>query len=200
MAKNLTLTLALVLAGAVLIDKGAGGIKTAFGNITPGGSTPPSSTPGYLGGSAPSKNLGGYANPFARASNLQPGRIDQGADFSGLSPGDPIAALADSKIVGITPNWYNGQPAIFTQILTGPDAGKFVYYAEQLDPTVQVGDIVNAGQQIATYAPNGTGLELGWAANATQTLAAATTGYQEGEATPAGQSFRAFLTLLGVPA
>lgn len=198
MAKNLTLTLALVLAGAVLIDKGAGGIKTAFGD-TGSGTASSSSTPAYLGGFAPSKSLGGYANPFAGARGLTPGRTDQGVDYSGLSPGDPIAAVADSKIIGITPNWYNGQPAIFTEILTGPDAGKFVYYAEQLDPTVQVGDIVHAGQQIATYAATGTGLELGWAANSSQTLAAATTGYQEGEATPAGQSFRNFLAQLGVP-
>ena len=125
------------------------------------------------------------------------GRTDQGVDAN-LRPGDPILAVGRSKVIGIIRNWYSGQPFVWLQLLEGGHAGQYYYVAEQITPSVTPGQTVNAGQPIGTYSTSGTGLELGWATGSGQTLARATTGYTEGQATPAGQSFRQFLSSLGL--
>jgi hypothetical protein len=134
-----------------------------------------------------------YTDPIPGATI---GRTDQGVDAT-LAPGKPIDAPGLSKIIGIIPNWYQGQPFIWGELLNGPDAGHYWYAAEQLTPTVKPGQIVQGGQPVAIGAKTGTGLELGWATKAGQTLARATTGYTEGQATTAGTSFRNFLSTLG---
>ncbi|HWD76347.1 MAG TPA: hypothetical protein VG371_14495 [Solirubrobacteraceae bacterium] len=139
-------------------------------------------------------NSAGYTNPIPGATV---GRTDQGVDAN-LKAGDPIVALGKSKVVGILQNWYSGQPFVWLQLLNGPQAGKYWYVAEEINPTVVAGQVVDAGQKIGSYAASGTGLELGWATASGATLARATTGYSEGQATTAGQSFRAFLTSLGL--
>jgi biotin carboxyl carrier protein len=139
----------------------------------------------------------GAANPFAHASAVTVGRTDQGVDVS-MAPGSRIDAPLPSRVVRVDPNWYAGQPAVFFQVTDGPNKGKFWFLAEQIVPHVKVGDTVAAGEQVATYASQGTAIEMGWAANATETLARATTGYVEGQVTVAGQSFRNFLHQLGV--
>jgi hypothetical protein len=90
--------------------------------------------------------------------------------------------------VGIIQNWYQGQPFYWFK-----QAGSNVYnyVAEQFQSNLRVGQSVSAGQQIGSVAPSGTGLELGFATASGQTLAKATTGYTEGQVTPAGQSYRA---------
>lgn len=138
-------------------------------------------------------NSQGYTSPFASTPTL--GRTDQGVDLS-LSPGDPIRAIGKAQIVGIIPNWYAGQPYLWYRLLDGPDAGRFVYVAEQFVPHVRPGDIVMAGDTIGTYAPTGTAIETGWASASGSTLAKSTSGYSEGQVTPAGTDFRAFLTSL----
>lgn len=134
----------------------------------------------------------GYVNPIPGAVV---GRTDQGVDAN-LTAGKPILAMGDSKVVQITP-WYKGQPLVLMQLTSGPQAGKYWYVAEQIAPSVKAGQTVRAGQQIGTYAPSGTGLELGWGSPSTPHLTLATApghgGYQEGQATPEGASFRSFL-------
>lgn len=138
-----------------------------------------------------------YVNPFAGASSLTAERIDQGQDFA-LTPGAPIRAIGDAKVLGIQPNWYEGQPFVYYQLTSGPAAGRVVFVAEQINPLVKPGQQVKAGQLIGTYASTGTGLELGWATPSGSTLARATTGYTEGQPTAAGESFSKFLASLGV--
>jgi hypothetical protein len=139
-----------------------------------------------------------YVSPFAGDATVTAGRIDQGVDYS-LAPGETIKAIGDAIIRGITPNWYKGQPLLWYQLTSGPQAGHYVYVAEQVTPTVLPGQRVKAGQTIGTYASSGTGLELGFA-NASGTTAASTTGgYKEGQLTAAGESFSNFLESLGVP-
>jgi hypothetical protein len=132
----------------------------------------------------------GYVNPIPGA-NI--GRTDMGIDAT-LPAGHPIVAMGDSRVVGISPNWYKGQPYVLFQLLGGPAKGKYYYVAEAINPTVRVGQTVRAGQTVGTFNPGGTGLELGWGSPTPgRTLAQATTGYSEGQATQAGQSFRNFL-------
>jgi len=137
-----------------------------------------------------------YANPFGGPVN--PERIDQGQDFS-MAPGTPIKAIGAGVVQGIMGGWYKGQPYLAYKLTQGPNAGKTVYLAEQIVPDVHAGQQVAAGQTIATYASSGTGIEMGFANpnNWQQTLAQATTGYTEGEVTPAGQAFSQFLKQIG---
>ena len=73
------------------------------------------------------------------------------------------------------------------------------YVAEQITDIAPVG-ILQQGQPIARFASSGTDIEYGWAVLNGQTLARATTGYVEGQVTPAGRSIRAWLNGLGANA
>lgn len=147
------------------------------------------------GGAATPSDVKGYVKPFTGAKAE---RVDQGQDFA-LKPGAAIRAIGDAKVTAVLPNWYKGQPLVAYDLLSGPAKGRTVYVAEQISPLVHKGQRVRAGQLIGRYAPHGTGLETGWAKPSGQTLAQATTGYTEGQATPAGTSFSSFLAALGVP-
>lgn len=124
-----------------------------------------------------------YSNPVPGG---KVGRTDQGVDIS-AAPGTPVYAITNETLVGIIRNWYSGQPFYWFK-----QAGSNVYnyVAEQFTSNLRIGQGVKAGQQIGSVAPSGTGLELGFATSSGQTLARATTGYTEGQATPAGQSYR----------
>jgi hypothetical protein len=104
------------------------------------------------------------------------------------------------KILAVIPNWYAGQPLIYFELLDGPDAGKVQYVAEEITDLAQPGSILQQGQVIARYAASGTGIEYGWSTLNGVTLARATTGYEEGQATPAGQNMRDWLNALGANA
>jgi hypothetical protein len=124
-----------------------------------------------------------YTNPVP-GGNV--GRTDQGVDIS-AAPGTPVRAITDETLVGVIPNWFNGQPFYWFKEKVG---GAYNYVAEQVRSNLRIGQSVRAGDQIGTVAPSGTGLELGWATAGGQTLARSTTGYREGQATPAGQDYR----------
>jgi hypothetical protein len=74
------------------------------------------------------------------------------------------------------------------------------YVAEEITNIAPPGSILQQGQPIARYAPSGTGIEFGWSTPNGVTLAVATTGYEEGQVTPAGQSIRQWLNNLGANA
>lgn len=140
---------------------------------------------------------GRYINPL-RYVNVW-GRTDQGVD-AGMPVGAPILAPCKVKILAIIPNWYAGQPLVYFELLEGPDARKVQYVAEQITNIAPAGAILQQGQVIARFAPSGTDIEYGWSTLNGVTLAMATTGYEEGEATPAGRSMRAWLNSLGANA
>jgi hypothetical protein len=127
------------------------------------------------------------------------GRTDQGVDAS-MPVGAPILAPCAIKVLAIIPNWYAGQPLVYFELLAGPDAGKVQYVAEQITDIAPAGSILQRGQPVARYAASGTAIEYGWSTLNGVTLARATTGYEEGQATPAGQSMRAWLSSLGADA
>jgi hypothetical protein len=123
-------------------------------------------------------------------------RTDQGVDAT-LPVGAPILAPGPVKILAIIPGWYAGQPLVYWELLNGPDAGKIQYVAEEITDIARPGSVLRQGQAICRFAASGTGIEYGWSTPDGVTLAVATTGYEEGEQTPAGKSMRAWLTSLG---
>lgn len=147
-----------------------------------------------------------YVNPFSRISGLVPERIDQGVDFSGDGP---ILAIGNAVVVRSVSNsgasGWPGNPGGFVsyRLLDGPAAGRIVYVAEDITPTVREGQQVSAGQQIATFHATGTGLETGWASGqGTSTLSAlgSAGGIQAGGPFPTkvGINFDQLLVSLGV--
>lgn len=136
-----------------------------------------------------------YVSPFG-GSGVTTGRTDQGVDFS-APVGSAIRAIGKALVLHIDPNFYRGQPAIYYQLLEGPDKGKVVYASEQITPQVKAGDVVSEGQTIGVVAPSGTGLEIGWGTTGGVPLAQSTGGYTEGAETPAGKSFSSFVKGLG---
>ena len=114
--------------------------------------------------------------------------------------GAPILAPGRVKILAITPDWYAGQPLVYFELLDGPDAGRVQYVAEQITDIARPGSILDRGQVIARFAKSGTAIEYGWSTLSGVTLARATTGYEEGEVTPAGRSMRNWLNSLGANA
>jgi hypothetical protein len=139
----------------------------------------------------------GYIDPLRYVTVWE--RTDQGVDAS-MPVGAPILAPGRVKILAIEPDWYSGQPLVYWELLDGPDAGKVQYVAEQITDIVRPGTILQQGQPIARFASSGTGIEFGWSTPSGVTLAVATTGYEEGQITPAGRSMRAWLNSLGANA
>ncbi|HLK72335.1 MAG TPA: M23 family metallopeptidase [Streptosporangiaceae bacterium] len=102
-----------------------------------------------------------YLNPFRSVSGLVPERIDQGVDFSGSGP---VYALGDGIVTNATaysPGWGGGW--ITYQLTDGPDAGLVVYLAENVTPTVVVGQRVTPSTVVGTMFEGGSGIETGWA-------------------------------------
>lgn len=101
-----------------------------------------------------------YLNPFRGVSGLVPERIDQGVDFSGSGP---VYALGDGIVTNATaysPGWGGGW--ITYQLTDGPDAGLMVFLAENVTPTVVVGQRVTPSTVVATMFEGGEGIETGW--------------------------------------
>ncbi len=126
-------------------------------------------------------------------------RTDQGVDAQ-MPVGAPILAPCSVKILAVEPDWYAGQPLVYFELLDGPQAGQVQYVAEQITDIAQPGSILQQGQVVARYASRGTAIEYGWSTINGITLARATTGYEEGEITPAGQYMRRWLNSLGANA
>jgi hypothetical protein len=138
-----------------------------------------------------------YINPLHFVSFWE--RTDQGVDAR-LPVGAPILAPCTVKVLAIIPDWYAGQPLVYFELLGGPDAGRVQYVAEQITDIAPGGSILQQGQPIARFARSGTAIEYGWSTPSGLTLARATSGYEEGQVTPAGQSIRAWLNGLGANA
>jgi hypothetical protein len=146
---------------------------------------------------AVSVNNASYINPLQYVNRWE--RTDQGVDAT-MPVGAPILAPCPVKVLAIIPDWYAGQPLVYFELLDGPDAGRVQYVAEQITAIAPPGSILQQGQAIARYAPSGTAIEYGWSTLNGITLARATTGYEEGQVTPAGVNIRDWLNALGANA
>ena len=138
-----------------------------------------------------------YIDPLRYVSVWE--RTDQGVDAT-MPVGAPILAPSRVKILAIIPDWYAGQPLVYFELLDGSDAGEVQYVAEQITDIAPPGSILTQGQAVAHFAKSGTGIEYGWSTPNGVTMAVATTGYEEGQITPAGRNIRGWLNGLGANA
>jgi hypothetical protein len=138
-----------------------------------------------------------YVNPLQYVTVWE--RTDQGVDAQ-LPVGAPILAPGPVKVLATIPDWYAGQPLVYFELLNGPNAGRVQYVAEQITDIARAGSMLAQGQAIARYASSGTAIEYGWSTPQGVTLAMATTGYEEGQKTPAGVAMRLWLNSLGANA
>jgi murein DD-endopeptidase MepM/ murein hydrolase activator NlpD len=146
----------------------------------------------------------GYDNPVRAVNGLIPERIDQGVDFGGSGP---IYALGNAVITNASGTDYGwpGGGWITYRLTNGPGKGLTVFLAEDVKPTVSVGQHVNSGTVIANMFNGGAGIETGWA-----TADGSTAESQLPEAggisgngpfpTKVGMNFEELLQALGVPA
>jgi hypothetical protein len=103
-----------------------------------------------------------YVNPLGKAI-VRPERIDQGVDYAGTGS---LVSIGEAQVTQAGTDG-TGWPGAFIeyQLLTGADAGCYVFYAEGVTPSpgLHIGETVTAGQVIATIVPHtSTGFEIGW--------------------------------------
>ena len=107
---------------------------------------------------------GAYANPLASAPHVIAERIDMGVDYADPNP-EPIDAIGAGTVTYAGPQGGGWQPNCVNYTLAQPPAPteRYVYVCEHITPTVQAGQTIQPGQQIATFIPGG-GIETGFAA------------------------------------
>jgi hypothetical protein len=143
----------------------------------------------------------GYVSPLANAS-VRAERIDQGIDHAGSGTRGAIGTGVVTQVVQTGSGWDGGGYVEY-KLTSGPEAGRYVYYAEGVTPTVSVGQTLAAGQPVATIIPGALhGIEIGFAAGQGQASYANVYGggYSEGQLTAAGQAFSDLIGSLGGPA
>lgn len=143
----------------------------------------------------------GYVNPLANAQ-VRAERIDQGVDYAGTGSLGAIGAGVVTQVVQTGSGWEGGGYVEY-KLTSGPYAGRYVFYAEGVAPTVHVGQTLAPGQQVATLIPGAsTGIEIGFAAGQGQRAYASVYGggYSEGDMTAAGVAFSQLIASLGGPA
>jgi hypothetical protein len=145
-----------------------------------------------------------YLNPLRAVAGLMPQRIDMGVDFAGSGPVYPIGNAVITSATATSAGWPGGGWVTY-QLTNGPAAGLVVYVAEDVQPTVTVGENVTPTTPIATMFNGGAGIETGWAmpdsSSAESQLAVA--GGISGAGpfpTAVGVNFDELLQALGVPA
>jgi hypothetical protein len=100
---------------------------------------------------------------------------------------------------------WPGGTFIALQLDSGQFAGRIVYYAENITPTVGVGQHVNAGDVVGVLHDAYPNLEIGWGGGGPaggtlgNTVARSSSGYAEAGATAPGVNFNQFLLSLGAP-
>lgn len=145
---------------------------------------------------------GAYTNPFANVRGLTPERIDMGVDYGGAGP---VVALGSGTVFNTKGGGWPGGIFVGITLDSGPFAGLSYFVAEDVKPTVHVGDHVRAGEQIATMYRGPAGIETGWAAGHGDQPLAAALGQQNKHGDPggwssaAGVSFDRLLVSTGAP-
>jgi hypothetical protein len=150
---------------------------------------------------APTPNASGYVNPLAGAT-VRAERIDQGVDYAGSGT---LGALGPGVVTQVkqSGSGWEGGGFVEYKLTAGPYAGRYVYYAEGVTPTVSVGQTLAPGQPVATIIPgSSTGVEIGWGSGQGESAYASASGggYSEGQLTAAGKSFSDLIAALGGPA
>jgi murein DD-endopeptidase MepM/ murein hydrolase activator NlpD len=178
--------------------------KVLAASAQPAGTSKAATTPAGRASTPPAPAPPVYVNPLRAITDLIPQRVDMGVDFAGSGP---IYALGDGVITnaeGDNEGWPGGGWITY-QLTNGPAAGLVVYVAEDVTPTVQVGDQVTSSTVVAQMYNGGDGIETGWATPDSSTAESqlAVAGGIGGDGpfpTEVGLSFDALLVALGVPA
>lgn len=141
---------------------------------------------------------GKYDNPLRGMAGLSPERIDQGVDYQGYGP---IFAVGDGTVISTYNGGWPGGTFISYQLTDGPANGLVVYAAEDIEPTVSVGEHVTAATRIGTVYEGWTGIETGWADSSGDgtTMAADNDQYYGSNSTAFGANFSQLLSALGAP-
>jgi len=139
---------------------------------------------------------GGYLNPFRALTSLLPQEIDQGVDYCASGP---IYALGDAVVVNLyDPGWPSGV-FISYRLTSGPAKGHYVFVAENVTPSVTVGEHVTSATVVGVVHDAKTCLETGWAdPPASPEKAAGHVEYNGKNTTAFGLNFSALLASLGV--
>ena len=106
-----------------------------------------------------SKPLSPYSDPV-RLANVSFGRVDQGVDYWGTGT---ITALGPGTITNLYNSGWPGGAFIVERLESGPQAGNYWYYAEDITPfaSTHIGEKVTGGTPIGVL--HG-GMETGYAA------------------------------------
>jgi hypothetical protein len=100
-----------------------------------------------------------YTNPLRGLGALTALRIDQGVDYAGSGP---VYALGPGTILDTASAGWPDGTYIAERLSTGPAAGQVVYVSENITPTVQVGQQVNANTVIGMAHDASPYIETGW--------------------------------------
>jgi murein DD-endopeptidase MepM/ murein hydrolase activator NlpD len=144
-----------------------------------------------------------YLNPLRKISGLMAERIDMGADFGGSGPVYAIGDAVITNATGDSPGWPGGGWITY-QLTDGPASGLVVYLAEDVTPSVQVGQHVTPNTVIASMYNGSAGIETGWAmpdSSSAESQLPAAGGISGGGPFPTavGINFEHLLEALGVP-
>ncbi len=141
---------------------------------------------------------GAYVNPLRAVSGLNPERIDQGVDFSGYGP---IYAIGDGVVLNTVNSGWPGGTFITYRLTDGPASGLVVYAAEDIYPTVQVGQSVTPNTVLGTMYEGPDGIETGWASRSGTgyTMAREYGQFSGSNSTAFGYNFSQLLQYVGAP-
>lgn len=141
---------------------------------------------------------GTYADPLRSISGLVPERIDQGVDYSGFGP---IYAIGDGVVVNTVNGGWPGGTFIVYQLTSGPASGLFVYAAEDINPSVSVGEQVTSNTVLGQMYEGPDGIETGWADGSAigESMAAEYGQFSGANSTAFGYNFSQLLETVGAP-
>jgi hypothetical protein len=164
----------------------------------------PASTPRPTASPSPQSKAAVYLNPLRDVSGLVPERVDMGADFAGSGPVYALGNAVITNATGDSAGWPGGGWITY-QLTSGPASGLQVYVAEDVKPTVQVGQHVTSSTVIADMYDGGDGIETGWAmpdASSAESQLPVAGGISGGGPFPTdvGLNFDQLLVALGAPA
>ena len=139
--------------------------------------------------------LDGYLNPMRAVTSLVPQEVDQGVDYCASGP---IYALGDGTVVSTYDNQWPSGVFISYRLTDGPAKGLYVYVAENVTPTVSIGEHVTPDTIVGVVHDALTCVETGWADSPSYPERAAAHGEYNGEnSTAYGLNFNTLLAALG---
>jgi hypothetical protein len=102
----------------------------------------------------------GYYNPLRGLTSLWPQEVDQGVDYCATGP---IYAVGDGVVANVYSSGWPSGVFLLYPLTSGPAKGLYVYDAEDVTPTVSVGQHVTPSTVVGQLHDAATCLETGWA-------------------------------------